>query len=271
MTKLRTKIARIEARNPRNRGLVGLRAKLRRLEEELTSAKSPAMSVSARLGKSIDDPVRLPLGRRLLSALVSKPLNLTRTDDDFYTAIIACRKNLTTCELRYGPMSEWDVSRVTDMSYAFKIGTVNHFQFDQAAFPGHYRTFGYVCLRWDACSRQRRLSQTKFFQARPGEFGAAYKDAPNFSRDLSRWDVSSVTDMGAMFEDFEGDVGDLSQWNTSSVVNMDAMFMQRYNYQIFRYGERYFNDTGEWKASSHFETRFRLDVPRTQVTKSRSR
>ena len=265
MTKLRTKIARIEARNPRNRGLVGLRAKLRRLEEELTSAKSPAMSVSARLGKSIDDPVRLPLGRRLLSALVSKPLNLTRTDDDFYTAIIACRKNLTTCELRYGPMSEWDVSRVTDMSYAFKIGTVNHFQFDQAAFPGHYRTFGYVCLRWDACSRQRRLSQTKFFQASPGEFGAAYKDAPNFSRDLSRWDVSSVTDMGAMFEDFEGDVGDLSQWNTSSVVNMDAMFMQRYNYQIFRYGERYFNDTGEWKASSHFETRFRLDVPRTVV------
>ena len=304
MTKLRTKIARIEARNPRNRGLVGLRAKLRRLEEELFGDTSPAMNVSARLGKSIDDPVRLPLGRRLLSALVSKPINLTRTDDDFYIAIIACRKNLTTCELEYGPMSEWDVSRVTDMSYAFctgnKFGSYGYgtylpdrgLRYQTYGYYEYVRRIGYVvkrkkrALMYSGRSRSRQGQlylydfngfAPRFFQRTPGrygqygypgEFGAAYKDAPNFSRDLSRWDVSSVTDMGAMFEDFEGDVGDLSQWNTSSVLNMDAMFMQRYN---GRYGKRYFNDTGEWKdfhrlrLRTHRSIDGNIDVPRTTM------
>ena len=68
----------------------------------------------------------------------------------------------------------------------------------------------------------------------------------NFNRDISNWDVSSVTDMSYMFNEsnFNGDIsnwdvssvtnmiiclivqinGDISNWDVSSVTNMSHMF-----------------------------------------------
>ena len=40
-----------------------------------------------------------------------------------------------------------------------------------------------------------------------------------FNRDISRWNVSRVTDMRAMFANSPFD-GDISGWNVSSVKNM---------------------------------------------------
>ena len=47
-----------------------------------------------------------------------------------------------------------------------------------------------------------------------------------FDGDISRWDVSNVTDMQAMFyeSEFTGDYGDISGWDVSSVDNMHAIF-----------------------------------------------
>jgi len=44
-----------------------------------------------------------------------------------------------------------------------------------------------------------------------------------FNGDISRWNVSSVTNMYAMFEESSFN-GDISGWNVSSVTNMYAMF-----------------------------------------------
>lgn len=44
-----------------------------------------------------------------------------------------------------------------------------------------------------------------------------------FNGDISKWDVSNVTDMRAMFECSKFD-GDISNWNVSNVTNMNYMF-----------------------------------------------
>jgi surface protein len=48
----------------------------------------------------------------------------------------------------------------------------------------------------------------------------------SFNGDISKWDVSSVTNMESMFShsDFTGENGDIGQWNVSNVTNMLCMF-----------------------------------------------
>jgi surface protein len=44
-----------------------------------------------------------------------------------------------------------------------------------------------------------------------------------FNGDISRWDVSNVTDMKEMFYDGKFN-GDISRWDVSNVTNMKEMF-----------------------------------------------
>ena len=46
-----------------------------------------------------------------------------------------------------------------------------------------------------------------------------------FNGDISRWDVSRVTDMSFMFWSATSFNGDISEWDVSSTTNMDHMFM----------------------------------------------
>ena len=46
----------------------------------------------------------------------------------------------------------------------------------------------------------------------------------NFKGDLSGWDVSNVKNMRSMFEGCENFNSDLSRWNVSNVKNMGSMF-----------------------------------------------
>jgi surface protein len=46
-----------------------------------------------------------------------------------------------------------------------------------------------------------------------------------FSGDISKWDVSSVTVMDGMFFDNSQFNGDISKWDVSSVTEMENMFM----------------------------------------------
>jgi surface protein len=47
----------------------------------------------------------------------------------------------------------------------------------------------------------------------------------NFNGDISKWNVSNVTDMSNMFQDSRFN-GDISNWDVSNVKKIDAMFSQ---------------------------------------------
>ena len=51
-----------------------------------------------------------------------------------------------------------------------------------------------------------------------------YTNTESFKADISRWDVSSVTNMYGMFQNAQHFNGDLSRWDVSSVTNMYGMF-----------------------------------------------
>ena len=65
-------------------------------------------------------------------------------------------------------------------------------------------------------------------------------NAQGFNADVSRWDVSSVTDMSEMFFDAHDFNGDISRWNTASVTRMTEMFRNAhaFNADISRWDTR---------------------------------
>jgi surface protein len=102
---------------------------------------------------------------------------------------------------KYGPIADWDVSNVTDMSRLFR---------NRKFFNGNLR-------RWDV----RNVTDMS------GMFESAYA----FNGDLSRWDVRNVTNMSRIFY-FSGDFnGDLSRWDVRNVTSMDFMFYFAYAFK----------------------------------------
>merc|ERR1712224_487649 len=47
---------------------------------------------------------------------------------------------------------------------------------------------------------------------------------PSFNGDLSKWDVSKVTNMGYMFISASSFNADISKWDVSKVTRMESMF-----------------------------------------------
>ena len=135
----------------------------------------------------------------------------------------------------YGPISSWDVSRVTDMSYMFCKAY----------------SFNGDLSNWDV--------------SRVTDMEGMFEDAHSFNGDLSNWDVSRVTDMRAMFYHARSFNGDLSNWDVSQVTHMSGMFdgASRFNGDISNWdvsrvtnmngmfwGARYFNgDLSNWDVS----------------------
>ena len=110
------------------------------------------------------------------------------------TAVKKWLKDETKAEAKYGHISNWDVSNVTDMSNMFKEAT----------------SFNQPIGNWDV-SKVTNMEGMFFF-------------AKSFNHTLNDWDVSKVTNMGKMFwmaESFNQPIGD---WNVSNVTKMNSMF-----------------------------------------------
>ena len=118
----------------------------------------------------------------------------------------------SSAEARYGPIENWDVSRVT--SFADVVGAENPF-FD--IFSPHQTTpstFNRDLSGWDVSNGTD--FQFMFFEC------LAYNNA---GVSLSSWDVSKATNLSGMFsvnDAFEG-IG-LDSWNVSSATNLSVMF-----------------------------------------------
>ena len=127
---------------------------------------------------------------------------LIRTNADIRDAVSCWRLTRYEAEARYGHISDWENSQVTDMSYLFYGGP----------FTG--KTFTDDISSWN-------VSSVIFMQH-------MFENAYAFNGNLSAWDVSKVTNMACMFHGayaFTGH-GDISTWNVSNVTNMRSMFQE---------------------------------------------
>jgi surface protein len=125
---------------------------------------------------------------------------LWRTDGDIRASVNLWCDDRVAAEERYGHISEWDVSSVTDMSKLFR----------------GKKTFNDDISRWDVS----KVTDMSFI----------FCGAHSFDQPVGDWDVSKVTNMSWMFDSarvFDQAIGD---WAVSNVTNMNCMF---YNAQLF--------------------------------------
>ena len=106
-------------------------------------------------------------------------------------------------ESQFGVMSDWDVSRVTNMDQLF---------YDPPRVGGDkYKSFDGMLGDWDVSSVT--------------SFEKTFKNANAFKgTNLYNWDVSSATNMHGMFEHAESFVARISGWNVGKVKTMATMF-----------------------------------------------
>jgi len=103
-----------------------------------------------------------------------------------------------------------------------------------------------------------------------------YTNTESFKADISRWDVSSVTNMNGMFKNAQHFNGDLSNWNTHAVTSMSYMFqnvenfnadISRWNTQSLAFMQNMFEnaksfdaDITKWTCDAYERSRTRNNV-----------
>lgn len=138
-----------------------------------------------------------------LTAIVNEYLQLT--DDNIHAAVQLWFTDQAECKRKYGHISYWDTSKVTNMKQLFLMRGGMTFQ-----VQNRISDFD-LPLYWDTSNVT--------------DMGAMFLYCHSFTgKGLEDWDVSKVTDMGAMFGFTHHLQANLSRWNTGAVVKMYKMF-----------------------------------------------
>ena len=137
------------------------------------------------------------------------------TDSNFQQAINTCLSTNPVdgmcTDSEYGAMPDWNVSQVTDMSYAFL----------------NKNTFNADISAWDVSSVT--IMEYMFYSA------------SDFNQPIANWNTSSVADMTGMFGDAESFNQQINAWDTSSATNMSSMFVNAFSFNSF---------LGHWDVSN---------------------
>ena len=126
----------------------------------------------------------------------TESMNDVRSNEDIQEAVMLWIDNQDIALEKYGHISEWDVSNVTDMSNLFKCR--NEFNEDIS--------------RWNV-SKVTNMANM---------FGGA----TSFNQPIGEWDVSNVTTMECMFKDASSFNQSIGNWDVSNVTRMQYMFWE---------------------------------------------
>jgi surface protein len=137
------------------------------------------------------------------------------TDANFNQAIETCLSTNPIdgmcSDSEYGAMPDWDVSQVTDMSYAF---------YNRPDFSADINS-------WDVSNVTKLI--------------AMFQSATSFNQPIGDWDVSSVTDIGSMFAAATSFNQPIGSWDVSSVNDMN---------DVFSYASSFNQPIGDWDVSN---------------------
>ena len=186
------------------------------------------------------------------------------TDDNFRSAISDCLSfdpvNGNCVESEYGPMSDWDVSNVTNMALAFlNVTTVNADIGDwnvsnvtkmNSMFSGA-DSFNQDIGDWNVSNvtNMRSMFHDSSFNQDIGDWDVSnvtemrymFSGAISFNQPIGDWNVSNVTNMNNMFENATAFNQDIGNWDVSNVTDMGYMF---------RGADSFDQDIGNWDVSN---------------------
>ena len=155
-------------------------------------------------------------------------------DEELKDAVAKWFDNPDEAELYYGPIGDWDTSKVTDMAESFR-----------------YSNFNEDIGNWDTSSvksMKNMFAQNSAFNQDIGAWDTSkvttmrfmFGQNTAFNQDIGRWDVSSVTDMVYAFNGASAFDQDIGAWDVSKVTTMHRAF----------YGAAAFNQPlGDWEVS----------------------
>jgi surface protein len=140
---------------------------------------------------------------------------------------INCRHGLSQ------PMSEWDVSRVTNMYELFSDQRHDSYSMSNI----YTQNFNADISRWNTHSVT--------------DMNSMFQNAHNFNADISRWNTASVTSMSYMFQNAHNFNADISNWNTQSLAHMEKMFENAHSFDA---------DITKWTCDAYESQRTRSQV-----------
>ena len=116
----------------------------------------------------------------------------------------------------YGPVAEWDTSKVKNFSRLFDVSGSPNIIYFNADLSG-----------WD-------VGKVK-------DMKCMFQGATSFTSDLSKWNVGKATNMDSMFVGATSFTSDLSRWNVGKVERMQNMFL---------YATSFTSDLSKWDVGN---------------------
>lgn len=153
---------------------------------------------------------------------------LIRTDDDIKDAVQSWLSNPNAALEKYGNISCWDTSNVSDMTGLFDLS-----RFDDARIEKSLKEFNDDLSKWD-------VSNVKFMI---GMFFGCIA----FNQNLNNWNVSNVVDMNSMFAGCTSFNGKIGNWDVSNLQNIDYTFSGCSNFN---------QDIGNWNVSTVLNSKY---------------
>jgi surface protein len=157
--------------------------------------------------------------RRTLNSVFRIRTSINNDNIYKYVRYYITNKEKLPWDLKDKQIGDWDVSRVTDMSFLFhgrgnfneslNNWNVSNVTTMRSMFAGCYN-FNSPLNKWNV-SRVTNMDSM---------FSRCY----SFNQSLNNWNVSNVTNMDGMFQMCPNFNQQLNNWNVSNVTNMDSMF-----------------------------------------------
>ena len=149
-----------------------------------------------------------------------QPQQLTPLSDaNFQTAVNSWFSDEVNATAKYGHISDWNTSAVTDMTEAFKQRAA--FNEDISGWDTSSVT-SMGSMFWGASAFNRSIGNWDVSSVQDAK--AMFLQAGSFNQDISNWDTASLTDTGNMFYAALSFNQDIGTWNTSAFTNMGQMF-----------------------------------------------